>query len=312
MNAPPIWTDGQLDGARQLAEEHFRQGRHTEPLELYLELFDEYQGIVEEVLEQTVDLTQLQEQAPDILADPRKQEVFRYLSGPPVSVDDLKVLVQAKSLAASRFTADPALVDRLVGFMQDWHDRRRFSWVLGNWAPEEHERKAAILATTALLAMRRLETMRRNQGKQIQERLVANHLQRSRFEQVPTRNVTVLSKAPKPGQFCRESMLGSRKADFIIGLWDGRTMAAECKVSNSATNSIKRLNNDAAVKAVTWRREFGEVQVVPTAVLDGVYALRNLKDAQDKALTIFWSNDLQTMMDWIHSTRTNGDGLSTG
>ena len=150
--------------------------------------------------------------------------------------------------------------------------RRRFSWVLGNWAPEEHERKAAILATTALLAMRRLETMRRNQGKQIQERLVANHLQRSRFEQVPTRNVTVLSKAPKPGQFCRESMLGSRKADFIIGLWDGRTMAAECKVSNSATNSIKRLNNDAAVKAVTWRREFGEVQVVPTAVLDGVYA----------------------------------------
>ena len=43
-------------------------------------------------------------------------------------------------------------------------------------------------------------------------------------------------------------------------------MPIECKVSNSATNSIKRLNNDAAVKARIWRGEFGERQVVPSAV----------------------------------------------
>lgn len=262
-------------------------------------------------MEQTVDLTQLRAEATALLTDKRKQEVFRYPSGPPVSLDDLKVLVQAKSLAATRLKADPKLMDRLVGFMQDWHDRRRFPWVLGERAPEEHERNAAVLATAALLAMRRTETLRRTQGSQLQEQLVASQLRRSRFEQVPTGKVPTLSKAPKPGQFCRESMLGTRKADFIIGLWDGRTMALECKVSNSATNSIKRLNNDAAVKATTWRSDFGTVQVVTAAVLDGVYALRNLIDAQDRGLTIFWAHDLNSMFDWMHRTKSDS-GLSTG
>jgi hypothetical protein len=313
MIDPPVWSRDQLDEARQKAEEHFREGRHVEPLELYLELFDEYRSIVEEFLEQTVDLTRLREQAPELLADPKKQEVFRYLSGPPVSLDDLKVLVEAKTIAPRRVAMDPELVDRLVAFMRDWHDRRRFPWLLGEWEPEERHREAAVLATTALIAMRKVETMRRNQGKELQERLVANQLLRSHFEQVPTRRATTLLKAPRAGQFCRESILGDRKADFIVGLWDDRTMPLECKVSNSATNSIKRLNNDAARKAETWRRDFGTVQVVPAAVLSGVYNLRNLEDAQRRGLTIFWAHNLQAMVDWMHRTKPRGPaGSSTG
>jgi hypothetical protein len=304
LKAPPKWSETQFEDARAKAAEHFRQGRHLEPLEVYLDLFDEYQGIVEEVLEQTVDLTRLHDEAPALLADKRKQEVFRYLSGPPVSLDDLKVLVEAKSLAAQRLQSEPELIGRLVGFIQDWHDRRRFPWLLGKWAPEEHERNAAILATTALLAMRRTETLRRSTGSKLQEQLIASQLRRSRFEQISTRKVPTLNKAPLAGQFCRESVLGSRKADFIIGLPDGRTMALECKVSNSSTNSIKRLNNDAAIKAQTWRDEFGSIQLVTAAVLDGVYALKNLVDAQDKGLAIFWAHDLAIMFDWIHSLKS--------
>lgn len=97
-------------------------------------------------------------------------------------------------------------------------------------------------------------------------------------------------------------MLGSRKADFIVGLMDGRTMAIECKVSSSSVNSIKRLNNDAAVKATVWKREFGTMQVTPVAVLDGVYALTNLVAAQDQGLTIFWAHDLASMTEWIQQT----------
>jgi hypothetical protein len=99
VSQPPVWTNDQLDADRAAAEEHFRDGRHTEPLEVYLELFDKYQTIVEEVMEETVDLTQLGEKALDILSDDRKREVFRYLTGPPVSEDDLKVLMKARSLA---------------------------------------------------------------------------------------------------------------------------------------------------------------------------------------------------------------------
>jgi XamI restriction endonuclease len=161
--------------------------------------------------------------------------------------------------------------------------------------------------------MRRVETLRRNEGRGIQERLVETQLLRARLKQVRTRRVRTLSDAPKAGEFCRESHLGKRKADFIIGLWDGRTMALECKVSNSSTNSVKRLNNDAAVKAEVWRDDFGKTQVVPAAVLSGVYALRNLEDAQGRGLSLFWAHDLKMLTDWLYETKPGGDsGLSTG
>lgn len=99
-------------------------------------------------------------------------------------------------------------------------------------------------------------------------------------------------------------MLGTRKADFIIGVFDGRTMPLECKVSNSALNSIKRLNNDAAVKAEVWRRDFGDLNVLPAAVLSGVYKLHNLEDAQQRGLTLFWSHSLEVqLLGWIDQTR---------
>lgn len=98
-------------------------------------------------------------------------------------------------------------------------------------------------------------------------------------------------------------MFGPRKADFVIGLWDGRKMPLECKVSNSATNSIKRLNNDAAVKASVWISAFGTAQTVPAAMLSGVFKLRNLEDAQQRGLTIFWAHNLEAMVAWIESTK---------
>lgn len=303
MIKAPVWTNDQLDADRAAAEEHFREGRHTEPLEVYLELFDQYQGTVEEVMEETVDLTQLEGRALDILSDDRKREVFRYLTGPPVSEDDLKVLMKANSLAPVRLREDPELLARVVSFMRDWHDRRRFPWISGEWEPTEQDQKAAVLATTALLAMRRVETLRRSEGRSLQEERVELQLIATNFQKVETRRIKTLSEAPKPGEFCRESHLGNRKADFVVGLWDGRTLALECKVSNSSTNSVKRLNNDAAVKAETWRKDFGLSQVVPAAVLTGVFAILNLEDAQSRGLALFWAHDLKAMTAWIASTK---------
>ena len=88
----------------------------------------------------------------------------------------------------------------------------------------------------------------------------------------------------------------------MIGLFDGRTMPLECKVSNSSTNSVKRINNDAAVKAESWRHDFGSTQVVPGAVLSGVYKVHNLENAQSRGLTLFWAHDLQMLVTWLHNT----------
>ncbi len=303
MIDPPAWSRDDLDQARQQAEEYFRQSRYTEPRADYIELFDEYRKVVEAVLDDTGDLTNVDGKALALLGDDRKREVFRYLSGPPVSEDDLKVLLNAQSISAARLQVDDALLDRVVAFFHDWHDRRRFPWIGEQTTPTEHDRRAAVLATTALLAMRRLETTRRSQQKARQESLVARQLLGARFELVGTRTLRTLSDAPAAGQFCRESILGNRKADFVIGLYDGRTMPLECKVSNSSTNSVKRLNNDAAVKAETWRQDFGTVQIVPAAVLSGVYKLHNLEDAQNRGLALFWAHNLQALVDWLRQTQ---------
>jgi hypothetical protein len=128
-------------------------------------------------------------------------------------------------------------------------------------------------------------------------------LSRAQFNQVKARKIPTLKAAPGAGEFCGESKVGTRKADFVIGLHDGRTMALECKVSNSATNSVKRLNNDAAVKAETWKEDFGAVQFVSAAVLSGVYKTLNLVEAQSRGLTLFWAHDLQSLVAWLHRTK---------
>lgn len=86
-------------------------------------------------------------------------------------------------------------------------------------------------------------------------------------------------------------------------MYDGRLMPIECKVSNSSTNSIKRLNNDAAVKAETWIDEFGRLQVTPAAVLSGVYKVRNLEQAQERGLTIFWAHSLDALVEFVLATQ---------
>ena len=192
MIDPPSWTEEQLEAGRARAISFFRKERMEEPLEDYLEAFDEYQGHIEEFLETTVDLAQLVKQA----------------------------------------------------------------------------------------------------------------LTKLGLRKVAARDIPNVSMAPAPGEFCGESRLGSRKGDIIVRLWDHRVMPIECKVSNSSLNSVKRLNNDAAVKAVSWQRDFGLRQVVPTAVLSGVYKLHNLVDAQERGLTIFWAQDLDPLTAWIERTKS--------
>jgi hypothetical protein len=303
--APPRWTTGQLERAREQAIGIFRHKRLEEDPEAYLSYFDEYQARLEGLLERTADLSELEEEetALAILTDPPSLEAFRYLAAPPISTDDLKILAEAESLSPRTLRANRELVGRVITTVRAALDRRRFVWVTDNREPTEAERHGAILASAALMAGQRLETQRRNEEKTAQEQQVKKALKRAGFREVPTRRIRTFADAPEPGQFCGESLFGSRKADIVIGLWDKRAMLTECKVSNSALNSIKRLNNDAAIKAERWRREFGEAQVVPTAVLSGVYHLPHLEAAQDRGLTIIWAHDLNALLTWIRSTR---------
>lgn len=302
---PTRWTRAEFEADRQQSISAFREERIQEPLELYDELFVQRQGVMEDLLEGTIDLAVLEEHALALLSDKESRDAVRYLAGPPISEDDWKTIVDTHSLSPRHLQANPDLVRRLVMTIRDSLDRRRFPRVFAGRDPSEAERNAAILASAALSAMRGVETKRRFQGKTAQEAAVQQALLGSGFSKVrpPNRNVSSLADAPDAGEFTGEAYLGDRLADFIVGLWDSRTMTIECKASNSSLNSIKRLNNDTAAKASSWIVDYGQRHIVPVAVLSGVYDASSLERAQDTGLTIYWGHRLSDLTDWIERTR---------
>ena len=298
-----VWTDAELEADRQRAINIFRDERLKESLEDYLEAFEAAQGSTENLLETTVDLTHFAD-ALDFLTDKELLDSFRYIAGPPISEADLETLSDA-TLAPTLFAEDPDRVRRVIETVMIGLDRKRFAWISEKREPSPEERRAAVLATASVMASQKVRTKRSNENSQLQEQAVRDALVYSGFDEVDTGNITPMNLRLEPGQFCSESLVGSRKADIPIRLWDGRVMPVECKVSNSGTNSIKRLNNDAAVKAKRWIDEFGNMLVIPTAVISGVFKMKNLKDAQDDGLTIYWAHSLDQMMEWIEQTRKN-------
>ena len=300
---PPRWSGESLEREVAAAVESFRHEREQEPLEQYLRHLDECLGTFEELVELTVDLVELRARAVEVVTIPEMLEALRFVAGPPISVDDLRVIART-TLAPTRLRADPEAAARIVDSVCLGLDGRRFPWVAEGREPSEAERGAAVLASAVLMATERTRTVRRNEARTGQEGAVAAALVAAGFRMVPPpRAIRTLEDAPGPGEFCVEVDFGGRKADLVVGLWDRRRMPVECKVSNSMTNSYKRVNNDAAVKAVGWLKAFGEDQVVPAAVLSGVFKASNLESAQARGLTLFWAHRLDDLVGWVGRTR---------
>lgn len=261
---------------------------------------------VENFLEGTVDLRNLDvDDLLGIVADKKGLDALRYLASPPISKDDLKTLANIETLAPSRLRNEPRLVHALAQVVKNCIDRRRFPWFFEDREPTEAERHAAVLASATLIACQHVETDRRSIAKANQEGLTQRTLEQCGFVEVPKRKISTLGDAPTAGEFCGESKVGTRKADLIAGLWDQRKLLIECKVSNSEVNSVKRLNNDAAIKAKHWREDFGTRNVVPAAMLSGVYKLKRLQEAQDRGLALFWAHAPTTLSNWLDRVRTD-------
>ena len=305
MQQPPVWTEDELRAAAAKSRAIFRAERLDEPLETWKLTFDRYRERFTRLFDeygiaQPGSLTPAQ-----VAAIFRNQlsDALRYLAGPPISEDDLGVLAKADSLAPSRLEADHAAAGRILTTIVQALDTKRFPWIAEGRGPTEAEKSAAILASAALITAQRVATNRRTEGKGAQEQAVKAFLTAMGFTAVPARKIMTLDDAPARGQFCAETLVGSRKADVPVRLFDGRLMPIECKVSNSELNSVKRINNDAAVKAKTWKVELGINQVVPVAMLSGVFKVANLYQAQSEGLTLFWAHRLDAMRAFIEATR---------
>ena len=310
LTDPPRWTSEEFDEQGELARQIFRSQRLNESQGVYSETFAQCLEYVNELFDKTENLSLLQVQPGaltfdpgllEVLANPQLLEALRYVVGPPISADDLAELADT-SLAAGVLLDDTGASVRVMGTITQGLDPKRFPWIGQRRRANDHELTASAIATAALMATRRVETARRMQSKE-QEESVKACLREAGMVEVESRTVSPgLLDAPAPGEFCGEAPFGERKADLIVRLHDGRCRPIECKVSNSSTNSVKRLNNDAAAKASAWIEEFGSGATVPSAVLSGIFKTRNLEQAQAQHLTIFWAHDLRALATFIRTT----------
>lgn len=163
-----------------------------------------------------------------------------------------------------------------------------------------------MLASSVLAAAQRVQTARRGDEREIVEGAVRGLLIGLGFVEVeskPARGIQRLrAHAPSAGQFMRSVNLGADNADLVIGMCDGRTLAIECKGSNSEINSRKRLNKEAAQNARAWSTKFGE-EVVPAAAIQGVFKPAYVVEAQDAPMVIIWGHRLDDLKSLIEASR---------
>ena len=103
------------------------------------------------------------------------------------------------------------MVARVLDVVRVGLDKRRFPWISEGREPTEAERKAAVIASAALLAWSKVSTDRRSQGKDQQEQLVEEALLGIDFVKVPTRKALTLALLRKPGSSAEKAIWARAK-----------------------------------------------------------------------------------------------------
>lgn len=290
---PPHWSADELESGRQRALAEFNPSWGAEGTQRYIDTVEQLSVPLRRLFAASSDLSDLA--AATFIADTSLVAAARFIAAPPVSADDLKTLIGGNLSAKA---PDVERAERAAKIVRTAWDPLRFPWLDARRSATDIERDTAIKWTASIWAIESMRTYHRNTSARKQELKVAQSLESSGFQPLAPRRIDALEQLAK-GSFTRECRIGDHKSDVPVRLNDGRLLAIECKVSNSAVNSKKRLNNDVGAKAADWKKAFG-AQVITAAVLSGVYSLGNLITAQDhQDIIIFWAHDLARLTDFV-------------
>ncbi len=164
LRGAPWWSLAEIEADVAQSRQEFRRRRLGEPLQRYLSAFDLAEPDVVRLVSKLEDMlaggagTEADLRA--LWSSERGRTAFRYLGAPPISDDDLETLAELRLAASS---ADPVADygEKLLAVMRVIVDPRRFPWIAAQRKANQSERKAATLATTALIASQRIQTLRR-------------------------------------------------------------------------------------------------------------------------------------------------------
>lgn len=323
---PTVWTDDQLAEQAKIALEEFVARRLAEPGGRYLKHVTDRRTAIVRLLKTLAGTDPL---APDaatvraVLLDEELFDALRYVTGPPVSEDDLGVLVTRNIEGISKTqlrTSDELPVD-VLKLICRLADPFRFPWVAAGRVPTKRELRLAIQSTMTMHAAQSLQTERRGHGRIVEQRLemrlielgfvkIAGQTKKPKepkkgeppapaLPTYPARGrITQPSHHPAYPHFYGECTVYGRKVDMFIALATGRMIALEAKDSSSGLNSTKRLLNDTAAKAKHYTAEAGK-NIISVALLSGVFKLADLRVAQNTGLYIVWSHDIDGFIEWV-------------
>ena len=295
LSLPPKWTSDEFEQDRQQAISRFVHSTMPSWETSYEKCFDRCYPIVWRVLEKLNFGLHL-----DLLGlDEEEFNVLRFLSSPHLSQDNYKTLLDTICTEEGCDKTDAALSIAWATV-----DRRRFPWIDSLREPSDTEKVAVARWTAGIWASQLAQTENRNRPSKRQEHAVREVLKESGYDASHDRGGIVLASDLPIGEFRQsETIVAGTKCDVPVRLRDGRLMLIECKVSNSSTNSTKRLIREVCGKADTWRRKFGD-EVVLAVVLEGVFSLLNLEQAQNEyGEFIFWESRLEVLSEYLEHVK---------
>ena len=255
---------------------------------------------VEEALAASLDLRDM---ALALTQNGKHTLVFRHLLAPPKSQDQFKLLCHAwpKSSEKSARPMKPDVATDVAAVLYQWMDRDIAPWLSLNRSPSDVERELLIERVISFIAPKQTETEKRNRLSLAQESAVVDVLNNLGWKQMPSATLDARAAVP-PKHFMHKTKFATatttaQEVDIACGLSGSYVAAMECKVTNDATNSVKRIN-DVLKKANAWKAHWGSF-VETAAMLQGVIKPDDVQRLTDEGVMVFWSHDLDEFATWV-------------
>lgn len=230
--------------------------------------------------------------------------VFRHLVAPPISQDQFKLICPdwPKNSEKDRKPVQRKKAEKVANVFHEWRDNDLCCWLSENRIPSRDEIDSVISRVSVLIAVQRVATAKRNRLANEQEEAVVSLLLESGWTQLPSLSVDHIGNLPAKNFMNRTKLTigdgAHQEVDISCGIKNERIVAMECKVSNDATNSVKRVA-DVNKKASSWKNEWGR-RVETAALLQGVMTAKEVKKLTDNGVRVFWAHDLDAFKKWIN------------
>ena len=231
--------------------------------------------------------------------------IFRHLLAPPKSQDQFRLLCGSWSKVSEKSgrPQSPEEIEAISGVLHQWMDRNIAPWLFDGSSPSDGDREILIERVVSFIAPKLTETQRRNRLSAEQEDSVVKLLVGLGWTKLQSATIDTRAAVP-PKHFMNKTRFATatttaQEVDIACGFNGSYVAAMECKVTNDATNSVKRIN-DILKKSAAWKSHWGSF-VETAALLQGVINPEDVQRLTDDGVRVFWSHDLGAFGEWVQS-----------